>query len=175
MAGQFSDKVILITGAGKEIGRKIALAFAAQGAVIAANDLTPINLDDTVVEIRSSGGTCKDDVFDIAKRMPVKAMVDQIKNDWGRIDILVNCASFEPRASILEMDEWDWQRAIDVNLTGAFLLMQSVGNVMRDQGGVSIVGAQQGGLETGIPYLSSACSQPVRRGERAGRPRGYLC
>ena len=57
----------------------------------------------------------------------------------GRLDILVNCANVEPHYPLLELDEWDWQRTLGVNLTGAFLLMQSAGRVMREAGSGVIV------------------------------------
>ena len=131
---EFQDKVVLVTGAGRGTGRTIAAGFAAQGAIVAANDLTPINLDETIQQITQSGGRCRDYIFDVAKKMPVQAMIEQIRADWGRLDILVNNASVEPRATLLEMDEWDWRRTIDVNLTGAFFTMQSAGRVMSAQG-----------------------------------------
>lgn len=136
---QFAGKVALVTGAGRGIGRAIALAFAAQGASVAANDITPVNLDDTLAQIRASGGQVKDYVFDIAKKMPVQTMLGQVLEDFGRIDILVNNAGVAPQAALLELDEWDWQRALDVNLSGPFFLIQAVGRVMRQQGGGVIV------------------------------------
>jgi 3-oxoacyl-[acyl-carrier protein] reductase len=90
-------------------------------------------------QIGATGGRGKDYVHDVAKKMPVQAMVDEILQDWGRIDILINNAGVEPHASILDMDEWDWRRTIDVNLSGPFFTMQSVGRVMREQGGGVIV------------------------------------
>ena len=157
---KLTNKVILITGAGKGKGRNIALAFASNGAIIAANDLTPINLDVTIEAIQASGGNCKGYVFDIAKRMPVMAMVNQIKDDWGRIDVLVNCANIDPHSLILGMDEWDWQRTIDVNLTGVFLLIQSVGSLMRDQGGgaiINVIPSEKSHEESGKNVASATC------------------
>jgi NAD(P)-dependent dehydrogenase (short-subunit alcohol dehydrogenase family) len=87
-------------------------------------------------------------------------MVAEVLDDWERIDILVNNAGVEPHASILELDEWDWQRTLDVNLTGPFLLMQSVGRVMREQGSgvivniASIAGRAQGLKDRGA-YVAS--------------------
>ncbi|MFH1909261.1 MAG: SDR family NAD(P)-dependent oxidoreductase [Chloroflexota bacterium] len=133
--GDFTDKVVLVTGAGKGTGRAIAEAFAARGALVAANDVTPINLDETVAGITASGGRVRAYVEDVAKKMPVQTLVNAVQDEWGRIDILVNCAEVEPRASLLEMDDWDWQRTLDVNLTGTCLLLQTVGRVMRAQGG----------------------------------------
>jgi NAD(P)-dependent dehydrogenase (short-subunit alcohol dehydrogenase family) len=129
------NKVVLVTGAGRGIGRMIANAFAAEGAIVAANDLTPINLDETMRQITANDGRGKDYLFDVAKKMPIQSMIEEIREDWGRIDILINNADVEPHASILEMDEWDWRRTIDVNLSGSFFTMQSVGRLMREQGG----------------------------------------
>ena len=71
--------------------------------------------------------------------MPLQAMVNQIIEDWGPIDILVTDARVVPTASVLEMDEWDWHRTLDVNLTGIFLAIQTIGRVMRAGGGGSMV------------------------------------
>ena len=133
----FSDlkgKVVLVTGAGKGAGRSIADAFASNGACLAINDLTPINLDDTESAYPAAGGQVKAYVVDVTKKMPIQGLINTVMDDWGRIDILVNCAQVKPTSTLLEMDDWDWQRTLDVNLTGVFLLMQSVGRVMRTRG-----------------------------------------
>jgi 3-oxoacyl-[acyl-carrier protein] reductase len=139
----FKEKIVLVSGSGRGIGRALAEAFAAHGACVAVNDINPDNALETVRRIQSNGGQAKDYVFDVAKKMPVQAMVDAILNDWERIDILVNNAGVEPHASILDMDEWDWQRTLDVNLSGPFLLMQSVGRVMREPGGLTREAARE--------------------------------
>jgi NAD(P)-dependent dehydrogenase (short-subunit alcohol dehydrogenase family) len=136
---EFSDAVVLVTGAGRGIGRAIALAFARQGAILAVNDLTPVNLDGTIVQIHAAGGQVKDYIFDIAKKMPVEEMVDEVLNDWGRIDILINNAGVYPTVALLDMDEWDFRRTLDVNLCGPFFATQLVGRAMRTQGGGVIV------------------------------------
>lgn len=156
----FKDKVVLVTGAGRGIGRAIAEAFAGQGACVAANDLTPVNLDETVRRITAAGGRGKDYVFDIAKKMPVQALVEAVLEDWGRIDILVNNAGVEPHAALLDMDEWDWRRTIDVNLSGPFFTMQSVGRVMREQGGgvivnIASIAGRAHGLKDRAAYVAS--------------------
>jgi NAD(P)-dependent dehydrogenase (short-subunit alcohol dehydrogenase family) len=134
-----NGKIALVTGAGKGTGRQVARALAARGAIVAANDVTPINLDETITSILAAGGQARAYVEDIAKKMPVQTLLNQVLDDQGRIDILVNCAAVEPARSILEMDEWDWQRTLDVNLTGLFLLMQSTGRIMKEKKGGIIV------------------------------------
>jgi len=125
------DKVVLITGAGKGAGRALAEAFAARGAFVAANDISPNNVEQVVAGIIAHGGKANAYVEDIAKKAGVQTLVKHVEDDLGRIDILVNHAAVEPHAPLLNMDEWDWHRTLDVNLTGAFLMIQSVGRVMQ--------------------------------------------
>jgi len=136
MSDDFKDKAVLITGAGKGHGRALAEAFAANGACVAANDISPVNLDPLVAQ---HNGRIKAYVEDVAKKVGVQAVVKQAEDDFGKIDILINHAAVEPRMSLLDMDEWDWHRVLDVNLTGAFLMMQSVGRVMKEKGSGVIV------------------------------------
>jgi gluconate 5-dehydrogenase len=60
--------------------------------------------------------------------------VNQVQDDFGPIDILINHAAVQPHVPLLDMDEWDWHRVLDVNLTGAFLMTQSAGRLMRERG-----------------------------------------
>lgn len=136
---EFKDKVVLITGAGKGSGRALAEAFAARGAVAAANDISPVNVEETVARIRSRGGRAAAYIHDVAKKVAVQALVNEVQDEWGRIDILIQHAAVEPHVPLLDMDEWDWHRVLDVNLTGAFLMLQSVGRVMRAQGAGVII------------------------------------
>jgi 3-oxoacyl-[acyl-carrier protein] reductase len=136
---EFHGKVVLITGAGRGLGREIALGFSSLGAVVAANDINPINLDATIKQIVQAGDSAKAYVFDVAKRMPIEGMVAQVLDHFGQIDILVNHATVTPDAYILEMDEWEYHRTMDVNLGGPFFCMQQVGRVMREHAGGAMV------------------------------------
>jgi len=155
--GNFENKVVLVTGAGKGTGRSVAEAFAAQAARVAANDVSPVNLDETVTNTLASGGKVKAYVEDIAKKMPIQTLLNSVLDDFGRIDILVNCAEVEPQKTMLEMDDWDWQRTLDVNLNGPFLLTQSVGRIMKEKGGGIIihVGERAKGPQSRAAYFTS--------------------
>lgn len=136
---EFEDKVVLITGAGRGIGRAIALAFAEQGAAVAANDLSPDQLANTVEQINGAGGVAEAFGADVAQKRQIQSMIEAVLDRFGRIDFLVNNAGVEPHGRLLTFDEWDWDRTLAVNLKGPFLLIQSVGRVMAEAGGGAIV------------------------------------
>jgi NAD(P)-dependent dehydrogenase (short-subunit alcohol dehydrogenase family) len=92
--------------------------------------------------------------------MPVQALIEEIRDAWQRIDILINNAGVEPHASILELDEYDWRRTLDVNLSGPFFTMQSVGRVMQAQGGgiivnIASIAGRAHGLKDRAAYVAS--------------------
>jgi NAD(P)-dependent dehydrogenase (short-subunit alcohol dehydrogenase family) len=153
----FTEKMVLVTGAGKGIGRAVAEAFATHEANLAVNDVSPVNLDATVAHILAAGGQVKAYVEDIAKKIPVQTLLNSVLEDFGRIDILVNCAEVEPLKTVLEMDDWDWQRTLDVNLGGPFYLTQSAGRIMKENGGGVIVhvGERAKGTEHRAAYFTS--------------------
>ncbi len=152
------DKVVLITGAGRGNGRKLAEELARRGAIVALNDISPINVEEVEAGIRAEGGQAKSFIEDVAKKVGAQMLVKEVEDAFGRIDILINHAAVEPHTPLLDMDEWDWHRTLDVNLTGTFLMTQSVGRVMRAKGSGVIVclgaGAGETSKEAGA-YLTS--------------------
>ncbi len=136
---KLKDKVVLITGAGKGCGRILAEAFAEGGACVAANDISPVNVDEVLNNILKQGGRAKAYIEDVAKKLGAQLIINQVEDDFGQIDILINHAAVAPHVPVLDMDEWDWHRVLDVNLTGAFLMTQSVGRVMREKGKGTII------------------------------------
>lgn len=157
----FKDKIILITGAGRGTGRRLAEELASHGATLALNDISPINVEEVVAGIGARGGKAKAYIEDIAKKVGAQMLVKSVEDEFGGIDILINHAAVEPHTPLLNMDEWDWHRVLDVNLTGSFLMIQSAGRVMREKGkGVilSLVpGAGAGfGREAGAYFASKA-------------------
>jgi NAD(P)-dependent dehydrogenase (short-subunit alcohol dehydrogenase family) len=155
---ELTDKVVLITGAGKGCGRLLAEALARHGACVAANDISPVNVDELVTQITQQGGRAKAYVEDVAKKLGAQLIINQVEDDFGQIDILINHAAVEPHVPLLEMDEWDWHRVLDVNLTGAFLMTQSVGRVMRVNGGGVIINL----ITESVSDESSARTEPSR-------------
>lgn len=122
--------VVFVSGAGRGVGRALAVAFAGSGARVAAQDITPINLELTAASIRSTGADVIELVGDTSKKMQVQSMIETARETLGEIDILINSACVAPAVGLLKMDEWDWDRTIGVNLKGYFLLLQSIGRLM---------------------------------------------
>ncbi|GAB4544603.1 MAG: hypothetical protein Fur002_17960 [Anaerolineales bacterium] len=155
------DKVVLITGAGKGAGRALAEACAARGMRVAANDITPVNVDEVVASILARGGQAKAYVEDGSKKVSAQALVNMVEEDFGGIDALICHAEAQPRAALLDIDEWDWHRALDVNVTAAFLVMQSAARVMRTRGGGKMILLAAGAStreEKGAAYLTGKAS-----------------
>lgn len=157
----WTGKVVLITGAGKGMGRKLAEELAARGARIAANDISPINVEEVVAGIRVRGGEARAYVEDVAKKVGAQMIVKNVEDDFGRLDVLVNHAAVEPHTPLMDMDEWDWHRSLDVNLTGAFLMAQTAGRVMRKQGSGVILSLVAG---TGEREKEAGAYQAGKRG-----------
>ena len=156
----FRDKVVLVTGAGRGIGKAIALAFAQAGARVAVNDINPEACALTSDEISAAGGQAIACQADVANKLAVQTMLIDIEDRWGRLDILINNAGVEPHQPILHMDEWDWNRTIDVNLKGAFLCSQSGGRMMQNQGGgvivnIASIAGRAAGLRDRAAYVAS--------------------
>ncbi|MGC1376960.1 MAG: SDR family NAD(P)-dependent oxidoreductase [Anaerolineales bacterium] len=153
----FKNKVVLITGAGKGTGRAVAEAFAGCGAVVAANDISPMNVEALAARINVHGGLAKACVHDIAKKVAAQALINEVIDSFKRIDILVNCANVKPHSALLDMDEWDLHRAFEVNAIGTFIMIQSVGRVMRAQGGGVIVNVVK--FEADVDHAAYAASR----------------
>ena len=133
MTTNLEDKVAIVAGAGSARGAAIALALAQAGARVVVNDINPDRAERTAAAVRGAGYDCLAITADVANRFQCVTLIEGAREQWGRIDILVNHAAVRPVAPILKMDEWAWQRCLDVNLKGAFFMSQLVGRVMADE------------------------------------------
>lgn len=129
--------VALVTGAAQGIGRSVALELARRGYVVGVNDLD--EPDGTVRELKAVGARAVSLPGDVAEQESVVTLVSQLVDSEGRIDVLVNNAGISLQRRAEETTLPEWQRVIDVNLTGPFLLCREVGQVMLAQGSSSIV------------------------------------
>jgi len=120
------NKSTIVTGAASGIGRAIALKFAAEGAVVMAADIDGAAAESVAEEIRFNGGTAYGIATDITNRTEVESMTAMAVNRSGSVDVLINNAGSRIVKPFLEHSEDDWQRMLDVNLTGHFLCCQSV-------------------------------------------------
>ena len=140
------DKVVIVTGAGRGIGRAIAERFAGAGSKVAVNDVNSDAVDETVAAITDTGGTAMAAIADVSDSESVAAMIDSVMAEHGRIDVLVNNAGLvSPMLHFFEADEAWWRRIIDVNLTGHFLVSHPTARIMAKQGGGCIINMSSGG------------------------------
>jgi 3-oxoacyl-[acyl-carrier protein] reductase len=157
---EFTDQVVLITGAGRGIGKALAIAFAQAGARVVVNDINPDTCVKTADELIALGGQALACHADVANKLAVQSMLIDIEDRWGRVDVLINNAGVEPHKPIVQLDEWDWNRTLDVNLKGAFLCAQSVGRMMQQQGGgvivnIASIAGRAAGLRDRSAYVAS--------------------
>ena len=142
MTGQCQDRVVIVTGAGRGLGRAHALEFARQGAKVLVNDLG-VDRDGTgesrspaqqvVDEIRSAGGTAEVNDADVADWDQAKIMINQAVETWGRLDTLVCNAGFLRDRMLVNMSEEEWDAVVRVHLKGHFAPARHAAAYWRDQ------------------------------------------
>jgi len=155
-----SNRVALITGAAQGIGKSIALVLAQYGAIIVATDIGKSGLEQTLKEIEAVGGHGLTLKMDVTDHKQVENGVRTVIGEYGKIDILVNCAGIinEP-ALVVDLSEKLWDKVMDVNLKGVFLCSQAVAREMskRQQGKIINIAsiASKTGTMTYAPYCAS--------------------
>lgn len=127
------NKVALVTGSARGIGRAIALAFAREGSDVVINDLDIDKGEKVVREVKKIGRKSFFVKADISKKKEVQKLVNRILDEFSRIDILVNNAGILKHSLMLEMEEKDWDEIFEVNVKGTFLCSQAVGKIMKAQ------------------------------------------
>jgi NAD(P)-dependent dehydrogenase (short-subunit alcohol dehydrogenase family) len=137
---RLKDKVALVTGGSRSIGRAICLGFAREGADVAVNYVQDATAADEVVQvIRGLGRQAIAVQADVSQAKQVQAMVTKVVDTFGRIDVLVNNAAQILRSPFLEITEELWDHVIDVDLKGEFLVGQAVARQMVKQKSGAII------------------------------------
>jgi len=153
-------KVALVTGAGRGVGREIALSLAAEGATVAVNYRTSAgDAEALVAEITGKGGKARAYAADVADFAAVKAMVGAVAEEFGRLDILVNNAGLALRKRFVETTQDDWKNQIDACLYGAIHCCYSAAPHLEKVGNgriVSIIGDSSRVGESGLAIVAAA-------------------
>jgi len=156
------NKVAIITGARRGLGRTHALTLAKAGARVVVSDISEEDCQKVVDEIKKQKGEALAIKCDVAKKEEVDEMVRKTVKKFGKVDILVNNAGICQFKPFLELTEEDWNRTLDINLKGYFLCTQAVAKEMaRQKSGViiniaSVAMGQQGiGLSNIVHYCAS--------------------
>jgi 3-oxoacyl-[acyl-carrier protein] reductase len=137
---ELTGKVAIVTGAARNIGRAIALAFAEGGAAVMVNTRTSIAEAEAVAaEIEAAGGQALVCAADVTERQAVEGMVAETVARFGRIDILVNNAAVRREAPFLDIGFEEWREIVAIILDGAFLCAKACVPHMIEQGGGTII------------------------------------
>ena len=155
---KLKDKVAIVTGGGRGIGRAIAVTFAGEGAKIVVAARSSDQVKDVVNEIVEAGGKAIGISVDVTNEDDVKKMVDETMDRFDRIDILVNNAGiFEP-GPIASVDSETWRRVIEVNLIGTFHCSKAVTPILIGQGWGRIINNSSRSGKIGHPSLTAYCA-----------------
>jgi NAD(P)-dependent dehydrogenase (short-subunit alcohol dehydrogenase family) len=158
MTTRFSEKTVLVTGAGSGIGRTTALAFAAEGAQVVVAGRTAASLDETVALIEAQGKKALAVTADVSRSDEVRALVEAAVDRFGTLDVAVNNAAvFHGGTPLADLPEADWHAELDINVTGVFLALQAEIRQMREQpsGGAIVNLASTIGLHTRRPGVAA--------------------
>ena len=151
-----TDRVVIITGAGQGIGRDYAHAFAEAGAIPIIAELNGQNAHKVAGEIEANGGKTLAVETDVTSEKSVEAMVAETLDAYGRIDVLINNAalfSVLPRRPFEEIPVDEWNRVMQVNITGSYLCARAVSPTMRAAKQGRIINIASGTVPQGLPYL----------------------
>jgi NAD(P)-dependent dehydrogenase (short-subunit alcohol dehydrogenase family) len=153
-----TGKVVIVTGADFGIGRGVALMLADAGATVVPTVLEASNVEDLHGEAGARGSEVRPIGLDLTDVAMIRSVVEAIRAEHGRIDVLFNNAGLGFGHPAFAVTEADWDQMMAVNLRGLFFMSQAVASVMKDQGGGRIINmSSQGGL-VGLPQAAVYCA-----------------
>lgn len=155
---QLKDKVALVTGGGRGIGRAIAMGYAAEGARVAIAARSAAQLDEVAAAIAAQGGEALAVPTDLRVSAEVERLVQQTVEHFGRIDILVNNAGVNQRGLFLDATDEEWEQAWQINVMGVVRCCRAVLPIMRRQGSGNIINVGSGMGQVGHADLSVYCA-----------------
>lgn len=147
-------KVAIVTGAGRGIGRGIALRLAEDGADVVVNDINEELVNQVVKEIQNLGCRSMGIIVDVSASKEVYGMVDQVVSEFGKLDIMVSNAGIAQVKPAIELTEEDWDRVFSVNAKGVFLCAQAAAKQMINQKGGKIINCASIAGHSGFSLLS---------------------
>jgi NAD(P)-dependent dehydrogenase (short-subunit alcohol dehydrogenase family) len=155
---RLKDKVAIVTGGGRGIGRAISEAFAVEGSTVIVAARTASKLDETVKKVESAGGRVKAIQTDVSDEKQVQRMVAETLNDYGKVDILVNNSGIAgPTVDVVDLKLQDWNEVLAINLTGSMLCAREVLKHMIPQRKGNIINIGSDGGRFGYPMRSPYC------------------
>jgi NAD(P)-dependent dehydrogenase (short-subunit alcohol dehydrogenase family) len=141
---EFEGRVFIITGAASGMGRATAGLCAARGATVAAVDVSGAAAEETAAAIRAAGGTARAYPVDVQQDAQIRAMVGQVVEAFGRVDVLANIAGITLDAAFEDTTDEIWERVINTNLRGPFYLCRAVLPTMKRRRAGSIINTGSG-------------------------------
>ena len=164
MAGVLKDKVAIITGGGRGLGKEFALKYAEEGAKLLLPDINLDNAKEAAAEINKKGGKAAAMQVDISDEKSCQKMADEVMKVYGKVDILVNNAAIWAGLNITPWDAWkvqDWEKIFKVNVIGTWLCCKAIAPLMTKAGKGKIINiasnvAQVPAAQVFLPY---ACSK----------------
>jgi len=136
---KFKDRTVIITGAGRGLGKRLAERFGEEGANVVVAARTEEDIKNVAENINTGNGKAIPVSVDVSCEEEVKKLIKKTVSSFGRIDILINNAAIHRTIPILEVDVDIWRKIIDINLTGSFLCAREAALIMKGQNGGKII------------------------------------